>query len=87
MATFQGRVLEDRTRKPALGQYCTFPGYRLFISGRPIATSNGISECQEWAGRRRIGNYWMNLQKAYELRLAEQIAGETIKYTVKPCAT
>jgi addiction module HigA family antidote len=30
--------------------------------------------------------YWMNLQKAYELRLAEQTVGKTIQKTVKPRA-
>lgn len=30
--------------------------------------------------------YWMNLQKAYELRLAEQTVGNTINKTVKPRA-
>ena len=27
---------------------------------------------------------WMNLQKLYELRLAEQIVGEEIKHTIVP---
>ncbi len=31
-------------------------------------------------------DYWMNLQKAYELRLAEQTVGEEISRTVKPRA-
>lgn len=31
-------------------------------------------------------DYWMNLQKAYELRLAEQTVGREIKATVKPRA-
>jgi len=31
-------------------------------------------------------DYWMNLQKAYELRLAEQTIGTTINKTVKPRA-
>ena len=31
-------------------------------------------------------DYWMNLQKAYELRLAEQTIGNTINKTVKPRA-
>ena len=30
--------------------------------------------------------FWMNLQKAYELRLAEQTVGRDIKKTVKPRA-
>ena len=30
--------------------------------------------------------YWMNLQKAYELRLAEQTVGKSIQNTVKPRA-
>ncbi len=30
--------------------------------------------------------YWMNLQKAYELRLAEQTVGKAIAKTVKPRA-
>jgi hypothetical protein len=30
--------------------------------------------------------YWMILQKAYELRLAEQTLGKTIQKTVKPRA-
>ena len=29
---------------------------------------------------------WMNLQKAYELRLAEQTVGKEIEKTVKPRA-
>jgi len=31
-------------------------------------------------------DYWVNLQKAYELRLAEQTVGKEIKKTVKPRA-
>jgi addiction module HigA family antidote len=31
-------------------------------------------------------DYWMNRQKAYELRLAEQTIGTTINKTVKPRA-
>lgn len=31
-------------------------------------------------------DYWMNLQKAYELRLAEQTVGREIEATVKPRA-
>jgi len=31
-------------------------------------------------------DYWINLQKAYELRLAEQNVGKKIKKTVKPRA-
>lgn len=31
-------------------------------------------------------DYWINLQKAYELRLAEQTVGKEIKKTVKPRA-
>jgi antitoxin HigA-1 len=30
--------------------------------------------------------YWMNLQKAYELRLAEQTVGKSIQNTIKPRA-
>jgi len=31
-------------------------------------------------------DYWVNLQKAYKLRLAEQTVGKEIKKTVKPRA-
>ena len=31
-------------------------------------------------------DFWMNLQKAYELRLAEQTVGKDIQKTVKPRA-
>ena len=31
-------------------------------------------------------DYWIHLQKAYELRLAEQTVGKTINKTVKPRA-
>jgi addiction module HigA family antidote len=31
-------------------------------------------------------DYWINLQKAYELRLAEQTVGNTINKSVKPRA-
>jgi plasmid maintenance system antidote protein VapI len=33
-----------------------------------------------------IAGYWMSLQKAYELRLAEQTVGKQISKTVKPRA-
>jgi plasmid maintenance system antidote protein VapI len=46
-------------------------------------TANTTLRLGRWLGTG--AELWLNLQKSYELRLAEQLTGEEIHKTIKPC--
>ncbi|HVA89507.1 MAG TPA: HigA family addiction module antitoxin [Chloroflexota bacterium] len=58
------------------------PPNRIYqiVSGQRAITADTALRLSQWLGT--SAEMWMNLQKLYELRLAEQEAGEEIKRTV-----
>src|SRR5665213_1906310 len=58
------------------------PPNRIYqiLSGKRALTADTALRLSQWLGT--SAELWMNLQKLYELRLAEQQAGEEIKRTV-----
>src|SRR5438445_542164 len=58
------------------------PPNRIYqiLSGKRAMTADTALRLSQWLGT--SAELWMNLQKMYELRLAEQHAGEEIKRTV-----
>lgn len=53
--------------------------YQL-ISGKRALTADTALRLSQWLGT--SAEFWMNLQKMYELRLAEQQIGEEVKRTI-----
>ena len=60
------------------------PANRLYqlVNGRRSMTADTALRLSRWLGT--SAEFWMNLQKLYELRLAEQQCGPEIKRTVTP---
>src|SRR5436309_4914659 len=58
------------------------PANRIYqiLSGRRAMTADTALRLGQWLGT--SAELWMNLQKLYELRLAEQQAGEEIRRTI-----
>jgi len=58
------------------------PPNRIYqiLSGRRAMTADTALRLSQWLGT--SAEIWMNLQKLYELRLAEQQVGEEIKRTI-----
>ena len=58
------------------------PPNRIYhiIGGKRAMTADTALRLSQWLGT--SAEFWMNLQKRYELRLAEQQSGEGIKRTV-----
>ena len=58
--------------------------YRItkILKGQRGITADTALPLGRWFGTG--AELWLNLQKAYELRLAEQLAGEEIKKTIQP---
>lgn len=58
------------------------PANRMYqiLSGKRAMTADTALRLSQWLGT--SAEFWMNLQKLYELRLAEQQVGEDIKRTV-----
>jgi addiction module HigA family antidote len=58
------------------------PANRIYqiLSGRRAMTADTALRLSQWFGT--SAEFWMNLQKLYELRLAEQQAGEEIRRTI-----
>ena len=50
------------------------------LGGRRALTADMALRLSQWLGT--SPDFWINLQKSYELRLAEQQSGEEIKRTV-----
>ena len=59
-----------------------FPPNRIYqiIQGRRAITADTALRLSQWLGT--SAEMWLNLQKLYELRLAEQQMGEEIRSTV-----
>ena len=60
------------------------PPNRIYqiLNGKRAITADTALRLSQWLGT--SAEMWMNLQKLYELRLAEQIVGEEIKHTIVP---
>ena len=58
------------------------PPNRIYqiLSGKRAMTADTALRLSQWLGT--SAEMWMNLQKLYELRLAEQQTGEEIKRTI-----
>ena len=67
----------------ALARILHVPPNRIYqiLSGKRALTADTALRLSQWLGT--SADFWMNLQKLYELRLAEQESGEEIKRTVK----
>ncbi|HEY9703536.1 MAG TPA: HigA family addiction module antitoxin [Allocoleopsis sp.] len=52
------------------------------LNGQRGITADTALRLGQWFGTG--AQLWLNLQKSYELRLAEQLTGEEIKQTIKP---
>jgi addiction module HigA family antidote len=58
------------------------PANRIYqlLNGQRALTADTALRLSQWLGT--SAEMWLNLQKLYELRLAEQRLGETIKSTI-----
>jgi addiction module HigA family antidote len=52
------------------------------LSGKRAITADTALRLGQWLGTGP--EFWLNLQKSYELRLAEQEIGQEIKKTIQP---
>jgi antitoxin HigA-1 len=82
-----GRFLADELEvlqmtPTEMAQALHVPPNRIYqiLSGKRAMTADTALRLSQWLGT--SPELWMNLQKLYELRLAEQQAGEEIKHTV-----
>jgi addiction module HigA family antidote len=83
-----GRFLADELAElgmsPAeLARELHVPPNRIYqiLSGRRAMTADTALRLSQWLGT--SAELWLNLQKLYELRLAEQQTGEEIRRTVR----
>jgi antitoxin HigA-1 len=53
------------------------------LAGKRAITADTALRLGQWFGTGP--ELWLNLQKWYELRLAEQEIGQEIKTTIRPC--
>lgn len=60
------------------------PANRIYqlLAGKRALTADPALRLSQWLGT--SAEMWLNLQKLYELRLAEQSAGEKIRQAVSP---
>ncbi len=60
------------------------PANRIYqlLAGKRALTADTALRLGQWLGT--SAEMWLNLQKLYELRLAEQTAGEKIRRVVSP---
>jgi addiction module HigA family antidote len=67
---------------PQLAEILHVPANRLYqiINGQRAMTADTALRLSQWLGT--SAEMWLNLQKLYELRLAEKQAGEAIKHTI-----
>jgi len=82
-----GKFLADEVKAldmnvPQLAEILHVPANRLYqiINGRRALTADTALRLSQWLGT--SAEMWLNLQKLYELRLAEKQAGEEIKRTI-----
>ena len=69
---------------PELAAVLHVPANRIYqiLKGQRALTAGTALRLSQWLGT--SAEMWMNLQKLYELRLAEQLEGERIRKTIKP---
>jgi addiction module HigA family antidote len=67
---------------PELAEVLHVPANRIYqiLKGQRALTADTALRLSQWLGT--SAEMWLNLQKLYELRLAEQKAGEKIKGTI-----
>ena len=68
-----------------LAQALHVPANRIYqiLQGKRAITADTALRLSQWLGT--SAEVWLNLQKLYELRLAEQEMGEEIRNTIKQC--
>lgn len=83
-----GRFLADELEAlgmsaPQLATALHVPANRIYqiLNGQRALTADTALRLAQWLGT--SAELWMNLQKLYELRLAEKEAGEEIKRTIR----
>ena len=88
-AIHPGEVLADELAElhisaNQLARFLHVPANRIsqILAGKRAITADTALRLGQWLGRG--AEIWLNLQKNYELRLAEQAVGEEIKRTVAP---
>ena len=69
---------------PELAAVLHVPANRIYqiLKGQRALTAGTALRLSQWLGT--SAEMWVNLQKLYELRLAEQLEGERIRKTIKP---
>jgi addiction module HigA family antidote len=82
-----GRFLADELdalgmNVPAVAAVLHVPANRIYqlVKGQRALTADTALRLSQWLGT--SAEMWLNLQKLYELRLAEQKAGKKIKSTI-----
>ena len=82
-----GRFLADELEAlnmsaPKLAEILHIPANRIYqiLRGQRALTADTALRLSQWLGT--SAEMWLNLQKLYELRLAEQQEGEKIKRTI-----
>ena len=84
-----GEILADELEElgisaTALSRELDVPTNRItqIINGQRAITAETALRLGQWFGT--SADFWLNLQKQYELRLAEQEYGQKIRETVSP---
>jgi addiction module HigA family antidote len=82
-----GRFLADELEAlgmsvPEVAEVLHVPANRIYqlLKGQRALTADTALRLSQWLGT--SAEMWLNLQKLYELRLAEQQAGEKIRKTI-----
>jgi len=89
LATHAGEILADELEElgisaSELARSLHIPTNRItqILNGQRGITADTALRLGRWFGTG--AELWMNLQKSYELRLAEQLAGEEVQKTITP---
>jgi addiction module HigA family antidote len=82
--TLLEELTERKMSAAELGRILHVPTNRItqILNGKRAITADTALRLATWLGT--SPDFWLNLQKNYELRLAEQEVGEEIRRTVKP---
>ena len=87
-----GEILADELEElnmsaAQLGRELHVPTNRItqVLKGQRAITADTALRLGQWLGTGP--ELWLNLQKQYELRLAEQHVGQSIRQTIKPRGT
>jgi addiction module HigA family antidote len=88
-AIHPGEILQDELEElgisaAELARLIHVPTNRItqILKGQRSITADTALRLGQWFGTG--AQLWLNLQKSYELRLAEQLKGEEIKKTITP---